>query len=412
MGLLRLALCASAVSAGVTPLVTFDGADGTTFHFVALLDPVMGGQSTGEWNDAGGAGRMNGTVVNVPSLNAPGFIKVAADGKFRDASSATDQGAIVLTLKSATPAYKGFRVTLVSGAASPSYACAGGGELPLSRGCFKADFRAPADLAKVVIPLGAFSDKWSPATGDATATCAQDASACLTAAKLGKVQRVELWAEGASGDVDLIVTAISAASPAAVAAIAAASNAAAAAISARAAPPPPGSHDTCGGVGVQPELRFGVSGRDTAAGVPAAPQNETLAYAVCCDDRTMLGAEPRFLYEAPDIALFDKLDEKQTTFYDSVCGLPLFVAPQNRTLADFELDTRQHGWPSFRAEEVVLQNVVTDMKTGLVTSKCGTHLGTFLPDANGDRWCIDLVCVAGKPVAGKPVAGKPVAGAP
>ena len=46
-----------------------------------------------------------------------------------------------------------------------------------------------------------------------------------------------------------------------------------------------------------------------------------------------------------------------TTFYDSVCGLPLFRAPMNRTLAEFKADTEEHGWPSFRDDEVVKENV-------------------------------------------------------
>ena len=118
---------------------------------------------------------------------------------------------------------------------------------------------------------------------------------------------------------------------------------------------------------------------------------------MCCDKRAIELAEPQYLYEAPDIQLFAKLDAGVTTFYDSVCGLPLFRAPVNRTLGDFKEDTEEHGWPSFRGAEVVRDNVVTDRSTGLVTSACGTHLGSFLPDDRGDRWCIDLSCVAGNP---------------
>ena len=51
--------------------------------------------------------------------------------------------------------------------------------------------------------------------------------------------------------------------------------------------------------------------------------------------------------------LFSKLSETGvTTFYDSVCGLPLFKAPFGRTLQEFQADTQAHGWPSFRPEEV------------------------------------------------------------
>jgi len=44
---------------------------------------------------------------------------------------------------------------------------------------------------------------------------------------------------------------------------------------------------------------------------------------------------------------------------------------------------------------VVGENVVTDKASGYVTSKCGTHLGSYLPDSKGARWCMDLSCIAG-----------------
>ena len=41
-------------------------------------DPVMGGKSTGTFTIAGGVGVFNGSVVDVPFLQAPGFIKVSS----------------------------------------------------------------------------------------------------------------------------------------------------------------------------------------------------------------------------------------------------------------------------------------------------------------------------------------------
>merc|ERR1712050_471772 len=182
---------------GVT-LATFDGAAGTSFKFTELNDPVMGGKSTGTWKvDATAkAGIFDGDVVNVPSLKAPGFIKAAADAKyFPDASSAAS-GDVVLSVRTSTPEYKGYSITLVSGAVSPSFACAGGGSLPFSRGCYKAKFSVPKSAAnefqQVKIPLQNFSDLWSSATGEHTKECADDSSACLTAQKLSKIQRVEV----------------------------------------------------------------------------------------------------------------------------------------------------------------------------------------------------------------------------
>jgi hypothetical protein len=194
-----------------TPLVTFDGAQGTTFDFKALNDPVMGGKSSGTWTVGSGAGILDGEVVDVPSLSAPGFIKAAADGTFPDASSAFG-GNLVLTVRSSTPEFAGFRVTFVSGATSAAFACSAGGSLPFSRGCFKAKFSVPAgsDFTQIRIPFTDFSDKWSSATGEATTTCAQSADVCPTASKLSKIKRVEFWGEGANGKLHLEVMAVGA----------------------------------------------------------------------------------------------------------------------------------------------------------------------------------------------------------
>merc|ERR1719213_951349 len=119
-------------ASGQGALVTFDGAKDTTFTFKELNDPVMGGRSTGTWSLGDGFGILDGEVVDVPSLKAPGFIKAAANGQFPDISSFID-GSLVLSVRTSTPEYAGYRVTFVSGAAMPSYSCAGGGSLPFSR---------------------------------------------------------------------------------------------------------------------------------------------------------------------------------------------------------------------------------------------------------------------------------------
>lgn len=329
---------------------------------------------------------MDGAVLDVPSLKAPGFIKAAADGSFADASGALG-GDLLLEVRSSTPEYEGYRVTLASGTIAPSYSCAGGGSIPFSRGCFKAKFSVPAgsDWTTIRIPFSSFSDKWSPATGEQTTTCAADSDVCPTAKTLSSIKRIELWAEGADGKVHLEVKSIRA-SPTSSTPLALSLG--------TLSTSPPAAYMTCSGP-VQAGLRFGISGRNTPTVPVPVDVNETLADAVCCDARAKPFAEPQFLFEAPDISLFSKLSSGITTFYDSVCGLPLFRAPMNRTLAEFKADTEEHGWPSFRPAEVVTENVVTDVKTGFVTSKCGTHLGSYLPDAQGPRWCMDLSCIAG-----------------
>merc|ERR1711976_507912 len=163
----------------------------------------------GTWSLGNGFGIMDGEVVNVPSLKAPGFIKAAADGKFPDISEFID-GSLVLKVRTSTPDYEGYRVSFVSGAASPSFSCAAGGSLPFSRGCFKNKFSVPAgdDFVDVKIPFSGFSDKWSSATGEQTTTCADDKDVCPTASKLSSISRVEFWAEGANGKVHLDVQSV------------------------------------------------------------------------------------------------------------------------------------------------------------------------------------------------------------
>ena len=52
-----------------------------------------------------------------------------------------------------------------------------------------------------------------------------------------------------------------------------------------------------------------------------------------------------------DISKVDKT--KEITFYDSVTGKPLFIAPRERTFEEFRKESEDHGWPSFRDQEVI-----------------------------------------------------------
>ena len=64
------------------------------------------------------------------------------------------------------------------------------------------------------------------------------------------------------------------------------------------------------------------------------------------------------------------------TFYDSVTGKPLFVAPIDRSPEQFIQESKVHGWPSFRDQEVVWENVRVLKNSGETVSVDGTHLGT------------------------------------
>ena len=91
-----------------------------------------------------------------------------------------------------------------------------------------------------------------------------------------------------------------------------------------------------------------------------------------------------------------KKDSEPRIYYDSVTGKPLFKAPIGRSVDDFIKESKVHGWPSFRDEEVIWDRVRC-LSNGECITIDGTHLGHNLPDSNGNRYCINLVCVAGEP---------------
>ena len=110
-------------------------------------------------------------------------------------------------------------------------------------------------------------------------------------------------------------------------------------------------------------------------------------------------------------------DAGETTYYVTVSGKPLFKAPVGRTFKEFLHESKAHGWPSFRDDEVdwdnvrILKNGEAARLSGSLfvrfdfrrraaqVSVDGTHLGHNLPDAKGNRYCINLVSIAGRPDA-------------
>lgn len=86
-----------------------------------------------------------------------------------------------------------------------------------------------------------------------------------------------------------------------------------------------------------------------------------------------------------------------TKYFDSVTGKHLFTAPVGRSMDDFLKESASHGWPSFRDDEVNWDHVRC-LPDGECVSITGTHLGHNIPDGTGNRYCINLVCVAGKAI--------------
>eukprot|EP00934_Nitzschia_sp_Nitz4_P005624 Nitzschia sp. Nitz4//scaffold81_size91200//20917//21595//NITZ4_004978-RA/size91200-snap-gene-0.28-mRNA-1//-1//CDS//3329558686//5614//frame0 len=83
-------------------------------------------------------------------------------------------------------------------------------------------------------------------------------------------------------------------------------------------------------------------------------------------------------------------------FYDSNTGKLLFTAPHERTWEEWIRESKKHGWPSFRDNEVNWE-YVRILPNGEAVSVDGTHLGHNLPDKKGNRYCINLVSIAGQP---------------
>jgi hypothetical protein len=130
---------------------------------------------------------------------------------------------------------------------------------------------------------------------------------------LKAIKRIEVWGEGALGKVHLEIQSISASTSSYSTQVQVGTQ-------------PDKADDLCSGP-VQPSLRYNISSRTTPDVPVPVGDGENLAEAVCCDKRTLAFAEPQFLFQAPDIGLFAKLETGVTTFYDSVCGVP-FSGPQ------------------------------------------------------------------------------------
>lgn len=158
-------------------------------------------------------------------------------------------------------------------------------------------------------------------------------------------------------------------------------------------------HGTCRR-GPQAPLRFGVDAKT--------------ADEICCFNRHYAEHSGYFRGKPGFAELIRKGGE--VTFYDSIENKPVFIAPRGRTAEAFLAESADHGWPSFRDSEVVWENVRVLTRgasaSGETVTVDGVHLGHNLPDRHGNRYCINLVCVAGpggegaEAEAGQQPAGK------
>jgi len=146
----------------------------------------------------------------------------------------------------------------------------------------------------------------------------------------------------------------------------------------------------------EPQQCYGHTPMESVRSFLGAEIDYATSEKICCKNHRF--AEYSGYLAAPEVDLFDRLDaNEETVWYDSVCGLPLFVSPRGRTFEEFQEESLTHGWPSFRSAEIVAKNVIIHAN-GRMESICRTHLGHNLPSGGADRYCIDLVCIAGAPL--------------
>ena len=107
--------------------------------------------------------------------------------------------------------------------------------------------------------------------------------------------------------------------------------------------------------------------------------DRTTADRICSFTRE--AAEPRGYWKTASSFLQElrRSRSSKVSFYDSVSGELLFVAPAGRTMAEFLAESDRHGWPSFRDAEVVWDNVRVLRPSDETVSTAGTHLGHNLP---------------------------------
>jgi hypothetical protein len=80
-----------------------------------------------------------------------------------------------------------------------------------------------------------------------------------------------------------------------------------------------------------------------------------------------------YFSQKPNFVSAAKQETGEIPFYDSNSGKLLFTAPTGRTMGKFLDESKAHGWPSFRDQEVNWE-YVRCLPNGECVSVDGTHL--------------------------------------
>ena len=190
-----------ALFAAETSEILLESFEDPSHSWIQMNDPVMGGKSTGTFTIDGGVGIFDGEVVDVPFLQAPGFIKCASKGRapYPDVSSCQ---ALKIILKNSVD-YEGYRVSFGNAHPPHGHTFAFG---------YKADLKVAMsdNFQEIEIPFKDFSDLWDDATGDQIKTCKEYPMFCPDQKTLENMKTISIWAEGVAGKAHLEIKSISA----------------------------------------------------------------------------------------------------------------------------------------------------------------------------------------------------------
>lgn len=155
--------------AEVKMIATFDGAAGTTFPWVAVNDPVMGGQSSGNVSidSTRGVADWQGDVKIVPFLHAPGFCNVQSPGlgkteQLPDVSGFDGISIDATNLGTSSESLTQFNVRIYTEGAKKGWLTAnyvGNFTLPMASGSSLRGAE-PTTPTKAFVPWSAFKCSW------------------------------------------------------------------------------------------------------------------------------------------------------------------------------------------------------------------------------------------------------------
>ena len=215
----------------MTSEIVLESFSNPTHTWKTMNDPVMGGKSHSSFYiDENQKGILDGEVVDVPFLHAPGFITVRGNGNYPDVSSCTS-----LVLKAKTnETYGGYRISFGNRHVRGNRYARG----------YKANFHIQPYNESIVgsttsleeenddsvnnnnsnstkslddgimeeinIPFSNFTVRWSDLTGDPIVSCQENPNFCPDPKTLRNMKTISIWGEGVAGNIHLEIDSIKA----------------------------------------------------------------------------------------------------------------------------------------------------------------------------------------------------------